>query len=150
MTIPHDIDPFRVLREAQVRSAQTQQIFSGRDWLCVATFIQFITAIYPLYQWMSFDLLGYRQASADPVVSILRLIALAILGIGFVFLLLSWWAKYAPFRAATLALLFYTALNILLAVTRPQFFMEGFASRMFVLLGLIMAVRTGFHRHRAR
>ncbi|WP_043582493.1 hypothetical protein [Geminisphaera colitermitum] len=150
MTTHNQIDPFHILREAQARSAQEQQLLSGRDWLSVTALVQFLTALYPLYLWVSFDLLGYRLASTDPLVSILRLTALVTFGIGFVFLLLSWWAKYAPFRAATLALVFYTALNVFFALTRPQHFMDGIASRMFVFLGLIMAVRTGFHRHRAK
>ncbi|AHF91945.1 hypothetical protein OPIT5_18695 [Opitutaceae bacterium TAV5] len=143
------IDPYRILREAQVRSAQEQQLFSGRDWLRVTAFVQFLTALYPIYLWVSFDLLDYRTASSDPMISILRAAALVTLGIGLLFLLLAWWAKYAPFRASVVGLLFFIAFNVFIAVARPQHFMDGIASRVLVLLGLIMAVRTGFHRHRS-
>jgi hypothetical protein len=145
------IETIRILREAQERSAQEQELFSGRDWLFVTAFVQFLTALYPIYLWASLDLLGYRTGgSLDPVIPLLllRVAALVTLGIGFLFLILAWWAKYAPWRAAVAGLLFFVAFNVFIAVARPQYFMDGIASRVLVFLGLIMAVRTGFHRHR--
>ncbi|MDR2980619.1 MAG: hypothetical protein LBV12_00045 [Puniceicoccales bacterium] len=144
------VDPFRTLRETQARAMQEQQLFSGRDWLRVTTFVQLLTAIYPLYLWASFALFSSRAASETRTMEIIQLVAAVTLGIGIILGLLAWWAKYAPFRAAVVAIVFYIALNVFLAICRPEHFLDGAASRILIFLGLVMAVRTGFHRHRAK
>ncbi len=141
------LDIFRPLREAQVRAAQEQQLFSGRDWLRVATIVQFLSALYPVYLWISLEWPGHRNTS-EPVINLLRISALCLFGLGLVFLLLSWWANYAPFRAAVIGLALFLACNVLVAVTLPHHFIDGAASRLLVLLGLLMAVRTGYRRRR--
>ena len=133
----------RQLRESQSRSAREQQILSGRDWLFVTALVQFLTALYPLYRWMT-DL---TLRAADPARTATDThVALGMLATTAILLLLWLWAKYAPFRAAITALAFYVLLQAGLAVYAPNHVLDGIASKVIVLLGLIMAVRTGYRR----
>ena len=133
----------RQLRESQSRSAREQQILSGRDWLFATAFVQFLTALYPLYRWLSDTMLVH--ASDARAGSDMRA-ALGMLSVTAVLLALWGWAKYAPFRAASVALAFYVLLQVGLAVYSPDHVLDGIASKIIVLLGLIMAVRTGYRR----
>ncbi|OAM89212.1 hypothetical protein OH491_12765 [Termitidicoccus mucosus] len=142
-TIEHS--PFRVLRECQARSAREQQILSGRDWLFVSALVQFLTALYPLYLWVTeLMLVHHDETSAPPAHT--QKIACGMLTVSVILLLLWWWAKFAPFRAACAALVFYLMLQGLAAFYQPQHMLDGLASKILVLLGLLMAVRTGYRR----
>ncbi|MDR2675348.1 MAG: hypothetical protein LBC18_10940 [Opitutaceae bacterium] len=137
--------PFRVLRECQARSAREQQILSGRDWLFVSALVQFLTALYPLYLWGTGLMLAHHDtASASPGHT--REIACGMLTVSAILLLLWWWAKFAPFRAACIALLFYLMLQGFAAFHQPQDVLNSLVSKILVLLGLLMAVRTGYRR----
>ncbi|AHF90081.1 hypothetical protein OpiT1DRAFT_03747 [Opitutaceae bacterium TAV1] len=142
---PSPADPWHLLRECQTRSAQEQQLFSGRDWLLVSALVEFLTALYPLYLWLANLFLSRRVAA--PVIPVpIRDVVCVMFGVGFLFLALAWWAKYAPFRASLVAFLFYVGLQVWLAFSIPNHFMEGIASRILIMLGLVMAVRTGYRR----
>ncbi len=138
-------DPWRILRECQSRSAQEQQLLSGRDWLLVSAIVEYFTALFPLYLWIM-DFFVSARAGTDPITTIMRNTCLAMIGVGTIFVLLSWWAKYAPFRAALIALLFYIGLQIWIVLAVPQHFMDGIASKVIIFLGLLMAIRTGYRR----
>ncbi|MDR0352002.1 MAG: hypothetical protein LBI02_01150 [Opitutaceae bacterium] len=142
-TIEHS--PFRVLRECQARSAREQQILSGRDWLFVSALVQFLTALYPLYLWVTALKLAHHDGTVAPHAHAQE-IACGMLAVSGILLLLWWWAKFAPFRAACIALLLYLVLQGLAAFYQPQDMLEGLASKILVLLGLLMAVRTGYRR----
>jgi len=133
----------RQLRECQSRSAREQQILSGRDWLFVTALVQFLTALHPLYRWLTDQMMlnvDEARVATDIHVVILMLSTAVIL------LLLWLWAKYAPFRAACVALAFYVLLQAGLSIYDPNHILDGIASKVIVLLGLIMAVRTGYRR----
>jgi hypothetical protein len=137
--------PFRVLRECQARSAREQQILSGRDWLFVSALVQFLTALYPIYLWMTeLSLTHHDGISTVPVYT--REIACGMVAVSLILLLLWKWAKFAPFRAACVALLFCLMLNGVAAFCQPQDMLNGLVSKILVLLGLLMAVRTGYRR----
>jgi len=133
----------RQLRESQSRSAREQQILSGRDWLFVSALVQFLTALYPLYRWfgdLTLRSVTPEHYATDVRVVILMLVTMAIL------LLLWLWAKYAPFRAAITALALYFLLQAGIAIYDPNHLLDGVASKLIILFGLIMAVRTGYRR----
>ena len=133
----------RQLRECQSRSAREQQILSGRDWLFVTALVQFLTALYPLYRWFT----DMTMRTADEArYGIDMRVALGMLATTVILLVLWGWAKYAPFRAACVALAFYVLLQVGLAIYDPNHVLDGIASKIIVLLGLIMAVRTGYRR----
>lgn len=141
----HHSDPWRTLRECQSRSAQEQQVLSGRDWLFISAIVVYLTALFPLYLWIV-DFFVSARAGADPISNAMRNACFAMIGVGTVFLILSWWAKYAPFRASVMALLFYVGLHVWTAFAVPHHVMDGIASKIIVLLGLLLAVRTGYRR----
>jgi len=133
----------RQLRESQSRSAREQQILSGRDWLFATALVQFLTALYPLFRWLT----NITLRADDParVTTDMR-VALVMLATTAILFLLWLWAKYAPFRAAITALAFYALLQAGLAIYDPNHVLDGIVSKVVVLLGLIMAVRTGYRR----
>jgi len=133
----------RRLRECQSRSAREQQILSGRDWLFVTALVQFLSALYPLYRWLSDTMM---RTPDEARFSIDVHVALGMLLTTVILLLLWVWAKYAPFRAACVALAFFVLLQVGLAIYDPNHVLDGIASKIIVLLGLIMAVRTGYRR----
>ncbi|MDR0901928.1 MAG: hypothetical protein LBM92_04060 [Opitutaceae bacterium] len=137
--------PFRVLREHQARSAREQQILSGRDWLFVSALVQFLTALYPVYQWASERMMTHHDATLGHS-PYMGEVACLMLAVSAILLLLWWWAKFAPFRAACIALLFCLTLQGTIAVCQPQHILDGLVSKVLVLLGLLMAVRTGYRR----
>ncbi|WP_043584238.1 hypothetical protein [Geminisphaera colitermitum] len=138
-------DPWRILRECQSRSAHEQQLLSGRDWLLVSAIVEYLTALFPLYLW-TVDYFVSARVGTDPISDKMRLACCAMLGVGTTFLVLSWWAKYAPFRASVIALLFYAGLQAWIMLTLPHHLMDGIASKIIIFLGLLMAVRTGYRR----
>ena len=133
-----------MLRECQSRSAREQQILSGRDWLFVAALVQFLTALYPIYRWATetfvFNVGGALWGEDMQV-------AAGMLAVAAILLALWGWAKHAPFRAASVALGFFVVLQVYVVTMHPAHSLDHIASRILVLLGLIMAVRTG-HRRR--
>jgi hypothetical protein len=143
-TIEHS--PFRVLRECQARSAREQQILSGRDWLFVSALVQFLTALYPIYMWVMERTHHSEPATAAVPAGTQAIIAGSMLTVSAILMLLWWWGKFAPFRAACIALLFYLMLLGLVTFHQPQNMLDGLASKILVLLGLLMAVRTGRRR----
>lgn len=134
----------RSLRESQVRSAEEQRLLSGRDWLLVAAFVQFLTTLYPIHRYFlssSFPFLAEKTEHLPGLIS-------GMLALVAVFVLLWWWARYAPFRASMAALLVYLLLHAAVALFIPQAVLDGIASKILVLAGLVLAVRTGWLRHR--
>jgi len=109
----------------------------------VTALVQFLTALYPLYRWFT----DMTMRTADEArYGIDMRVALGMLATTAILLLLWGWAKYAPFRAACVALAFYVLLQVGLAIYDPNHVLDGIASKIIVLLGLIMAVRTGYRR----
>jgi len=133
----------RQLRESQSRSAREQQILSGRDWLFVTALVEFLTALYPLYRWLTDTLM---RTPDEARFAIDMHVAVGLVLTTIILLILWAWAKYAPFRAACTALAFYVLLQAALALYDPNHVLDGIASKIIVLLGLIMAVRTGYRR----
>jgi len=144
MNPANQLSTLRTLRECQSRSVREQQILSGRDWLFVTALVQFLTALYPLYRWMSDQILretAEARATNDTTVALGMITFTALL------LLLWGWAKYAPFRAASVALALYVLLQAAIAAFAPDHILDGgIVTKAIVLLGLIMAVRTGYRR----
>ena len=147
MSTSHHQSILRQLRECQSRSAREQQILSGRDWLIVTALVQFLTALYPVYRWFM-DILMPEHAPETyqhNMILALTMIAMAVL------LLALWgWAKFAPFRAACIALALFVAMQVYIVAFHPVFSLSNAASKILVLLGLIMAVRTGYRRRHSR
>jgi hypothetical protein len=75
-----------------------------------------------------------------------REIACGMVAVSLLLLLLWKWAKFAPYRAACVALLFCLMLHGVAAYCQPQHMLDGLVSKILVLLGLLMAVRTGYRR----
>ncbi len=138
-----NLTTLRMLRECQSRSAREQQILSGRDWLFVTALVQFLTALYPVYRWITelFVVAGAYESYVRDMG-----MAIGMLTICAVLLVLWWWGKYAPFRAACAALGFYVLLQVAVALFYPTHIFDGIASKVLVLFGLLMAVRTGYRR----
>lgn len=144
MPLPPEI--VQTLRRNQARSAAEQRLLSGRGWLLVAACVQLLAALHPLHQYIEGALLH------DPAE---RTLGFACVTGGMVFmslvlLALWWWSRYAPFRAALAALVAYVAVHAGIALLVPQIVLDGIASKIIVLLGLILAVRTGWLRHKAQ
>ncbi|MFH1496285.1 MAG: hypothetical protein ABII82_00530, partial [Verrucomicrobiota bacterium] len=117
---------------------------SGRDWLLVCAFVQLLTATYPTYRYIVSATFGFISEKTEHLPALIA----ALLVLVVVFVLLWWWARYAPFRAALTALLAYLAVHAAIALFIPQAVLDGIASKILVLLGLVLAVRTGWQRHR--
>jgi len=133
----------RQLRESQSRSAREQQILSGRDWLFVTALVEFLTALYPLYRWLT----DVMMRTPDEARSGMDMrVALSMLATTVILLALWMWAKHAPFRAACVALAFYALQQAGIGIYDPNHLLDGIVSKVIVLLGLIMAVRTGYRR----
>ena len=73
-------------------------------------------------------------------------LAIGMVSVSVILLALWGWAKHAPFRAACVALGFYVTLQVYGATMYPNHALDNAASKVLVLLGLIMAVRTGYRR----
>lgn len=133
----------RMLRECQSRSAREQQILSGRDWLFVTALVQFLGGLYPLYRWIT----AFFVATDDAGAAVRDMgMAGGMMAICAVLIVLWSWGKYAPFRAAVGALAFYVLLQVAIALLYPNHIFDGIASKVLVLLGLLMAARTGYRR----
>jgi len=135
---------FHSLRGSQARSASEQRLLSGRDWLLVCAFVQLLTVLYPIYCYMLSVTFGFLPEKTEHLPALIA----ALLVLVVVFVLLWWWARYAPFRAALTALLAYLVVHAGIALFIPQAVLDGIASKILVLLGLVLAVRTGWLRHR--
>lgn len=133
------------LRACQTRSAEEQRLLSGRGWLLIAGAAQVLTTLHPLNQY----LLARTLNDHAPMFRQFPWLIGGMAGLGFAFLLLWWWAAYAPFRAALTALLLYLAFHTAVALAVPQVVLDSIASKILVLLGLLLAVRVGWMRHRA-
>lgn len=133
----------RMLRECQSRSAREQQILSGRDWLFATALVQFISALFPIYRCIS-----YAMAVTDINQTVEKDLGMAIgmIVVGTVLAILWVWGKYAPFRASVSAFVFYVTLQVLTGVFYPLHMFDGIVPKILIMLGLIMAVRTGYRR----
>lgn len=132
------------LRDCQARSAGEQRLLSGRDWLLVAAFVEFLTMLYPVHRYLLASVFGTGTENTAYLPCLIGGMAALIV----VLMLLWWWARYAPFRAAVVALFVYLFLHGAIALFLPQMVLDGIASKILVLLGLVLAVRTGWLRHR--
>ncbi|MFA6287786.1 MAG: hypothetical protein WC661_10425 [Opitutaceae bacterium] len=132
------------LRESQARSANEQILFSDRDWLLVAAFVQFLTALSPIHHY----LMALRLSLPPGFAAHAPWLIGGLLGLAGSLMLLWWWALYAPYRAALTALLAYIAVHSAIALLQPQAVLDNIASKILVLTGLVLAVRTGWLRRR--
>ncbi|MCM2276273.1 MAG: hypothetical protein NDI75_15940 [Candidatus Didemnitutus sp.] len=137
-------DHLHRLRLAQRRSAQEQQLLSGRDWILVAGIVQLLSGLHPL-----FVLINQRVLGASPRPGIapgLELAADVVLAAAFVLL---WrWARYAPFRAAMTAIVTFLVVHGVLGLIEPRTLLAGAIVKSLILVGLVHAARTGYLRHR--
>ncbi len=133
------------LREAQRRSAHEQQLLSGRDWILIAMCVQLLSALHPLFVWINVLLLDAPSpVHAEPAIALV-----AALGLAAALGLLSWWAKYAPFRAAVVAVLAFLAAQATVGYFDPGALISGAIVKSIVLVGLLQAARIGHFRRRA-
>jgi hypothetical protein len=136
---------FHRLRAAQLRSAREQQLLSGREWILAAVVVQLLSALHPLFAWFNYVLFGaVRSSGPHP-----RVDAAVALGLALVFAVLGWWARYAPFRAAVIAVIVYVVVLGTIGLTDPDSLLSGAIVKSLVLVGLLQAAHTGYLRRRA-
>ncbi len=146
MTTSPNPAQLQTLRECQFRSAEEQRLLSGRGWLLVSALVQLISALHPISQYVMTTVTRATDRDPRPLLwLVVSMVATTVLFLGL------WgWAKFAPFRAAVIALVAYVALHTGIALAAPHAVLDGIASKIFILIGLVMAVRTGYLRHRAQ
>ena len=133
------------MRECQFRSVREQQIISGRDWLLVTTIVQVLTALFPFYRWISSNMLPASEVDRLDAEKF-GIAAAFMFCVSLIFFILWIWGKIAPYRAAVTAMLFFLCLQLSLAINQPQHMFDNLPSKVMILLGLLMAVRTGYRR----
>ncbi|HEX2854293.1 MAG TPA: hypothetical protein VHO24_13740 [Opitutaceae bacterium] len=132
------------LRLAQRRSAQEQQLLSGRDWILVAGLVQLLSGLHPLFVLINQRVLGSApRPGVPPGVELAAEVALAA-----AFVLLWRWARYAPFRAAMTAVVAFLLVHGALGLLEPRTLLAGAVVKSLILVGLVHAARTGYLRHR--
>lgn len=139
---------FDSLRRTQARMVREQRLLSGQAWLLVAALAQLAICIPPAAQYVETLLLGLGD-HADRLIW-LRWVFTGRLVIGLMLLALWRWAKYAPYRAAFVALAVYTGVHAAIALMYPQDVLDNISSKVIVLLGLVLAVHTGSRRRHAQ
>jgi hypothetical protein len=132
------------LRIAQRRSAEEQQLLSGRDWILVAGLVQLLSGLHPLFVLINQRVLG--SPSRPGVTPGIQLAAEVVLAAAFVLLWL--WARYAPFRAAATAIFAFLLVHGALGLVEPHTLLTGVIVKSLILVGLVHAARTGYLRHR--
>ncbi|MFA6962022.1 MAG: hypothetical protein WC205_14805 [Opitutaceae bacterium] len=135
---------FQSLRESQARSADEQRLLSGRDWLLVAALVQFLTVLYPIHRYILSVTFSFHTEKTEHLPALIA----GMLALVVVFVLLWWWGRYAPYRATLAALLAFLVFHAAVALFTPQAVLDSIASKILVLAGLVLAVRTGWLRHR--
>lgn len=135
----------RSFRRAQARSAEEQRLLSGRGWLLVAAAAQFLSTLHPLHQYVG----GVILHDSAHIQFVLAGLVGAMGLLGVILVALWWWARYAPFRASVAALSTYAVFHAGIALFMPDVVFDGIASKIIVLLGLILAAHTGWKRRRA-
>ncbi len=139
-------DVFHRLRAAQLRSAHEQQLLSGREWILIVAFVQALSALHPLFAWINRALLGDgTHGGLHPSINFA-----ASLGLAIALATLAWWARFAPFRAAVVAVIVYLVVQGALGFVDPRSLLSGAIVKSLVLVGLLQAARTAFLRHRAQ
>jgi H+/Cl- antiporter ClcA len=140
------IDVFHRLRAAQQRSAREQELLSGRNWILVCALVHLAALVRPVFLWFNVWQLHSPslQQHLHPGINVAATLLTAAL-----LLLFWWWARFAPFRAALAALIVFLLIQGGLAFLDPRQLLIGASIKALVTLGLIQAIRTGFHRHRA-
>lgn len=140
------LDLFQRLRIAQLRSVREQELLSGRNWILVCALVHLGALLYPLFLWINLWQLGppSLHQHLHPSIRVLSMLSTAALLLGF-----WWWAKYAPYRAAIGALASFLLVQCVIGWLDPRQLLFGASIKALVLLGLIQAIRIGFHRHRA-
>lgn len=138
-------DTFYRLRAAQRRSAQEQQLLSGHDWILATVGVQLLSALYPLFAWFNHEMLGAgAHVGLHP-----RSHVVVALGLAAAFAVLGLWARYAPFRAALVAVIVYLFVLGATGLADPNSLLSGAIVKSLVLVGLLQAARTGYLRRRA-
>ncbi len=133
------------LRRAQRRAAQEQQILSGQDFILMAGLVQAVSALHPFFLLVNQRVLG--SAPRAGLASETQLVAeLSLAGL---LALLGWWAHYAPFRAAVVAVAAFILVHGGLGLLQPSSLLSGAIVKSLMLVGLLHAARTGYQRHRA-
>ena len=128
---------FTRLRAAQLRSVREQELLSGRNWILICACAHLLALVYPVFLLLHVVLLhphaithGLHPAITVGVIS----------GSGLVLLFFWWWARYAPYRAALLALLAFVTIHATHAFFDPRQLSVATLGKAFVVLGLIHAV----------
>jgi hypothetical protein len=132
------------LRTAQRRSAEEQQLLSGRDWILVAGLVQLLSGLHPLFVLINQRVLGAPlRPGVAPGIQLAAEVVLAA-----VFVVLWLWARFAPFRAAGTAIVAFLLVHGALGLFEPRTLLAGAIVKSLILVGLVHAARTGYLRHR--
>lgn len=133
------------LRAAQLRSVREQELLSGRNWILICACTHVLALAYPVFLWLHLILLRSHHPARGlhPALT-----AGVILASGLSMLVFWWWARYAPFRAALLALVSFLVLHGVHAVVDPRQVVNGTLIKAFVIAGLAQAVFVAYRRRR--
>lgn len=141
--IPPDL--FTRLRAEQLRAVREQELLSGRNWILICALAHVLALVYPIFMWVHVSLLdnGPVHGRFHPFVSA----GVAVLS-GSALVACWWWARYAPFRAARLALILFVGIQAAHALFDPRQLAFGSIGKALVVLGLVQAVVVAYRRRR--
>jgi hypothetical protein len=140
---------FNRLRAAQLRSVREQELLSGRNWILLCACAHILGLIYPGFLLIHVSLLGseglHHGLRLHPLVNIAFITASGLA------LLACWaWARFAPYRAALLALAAFLLIQAAHAVADPYQLTVAALVKLFVIIGLIHAVIVARSRRHAQ
>lgn len=135
---------FARLRAAQFRSVREQELLSCRNWILICAFAHVLALVYPGFLLIHVLILqSHHIAHAlHPGINVG-----VTLFSGLVMLFFWWWARYAPYRAALLALLAFIVIQGAITIADPRQLAYGTLIKTLIILGLVHAV---FVAHRRR
>jgi len=138
---------FNRLRAAQLRSVREQELLSGRNWILLCACAHILGLIYPVFLLIHVTLLGSDGVShglrLHPLVNIAFITASGLV------LLACWaWARFAPYRAALLALAAFVGFQVVHAFADPHQLAVAALVKLFIIVGLIHAVLVAHGRRR--
>jgi len=138
---------FNRLRKAQLRSVREQELLSGRNWILLCACAHVLGLIYPAFLLIHLSLLGHDGISHG-----LRLHPLLNMGMitlsGLVLLACWGWARYAPYRAALLALMVFVGFQLIHGIIDPHQLSVATLVKVFINIGLVHAVIVSHGRRR--
>ena len=127
------------LAESQHKTTHKQTVKSGRGYILAIAIVQLVIGV-------AFFAMT-RVATANAPIknqAILLNVAITVSILGVIFMGLWMWAKYAPFAAALVALIFYVSVLALDAVMAPAQIAQGILIKILFIAGLSKAVKSGY------